>query len=86
MINVVEYEQTSWACPSQWEGTTDEGWFVYARYRHGWFSLDHAPSREAWTKMWKDWEVLSGQHGDDLDGVMSDEKLREITEGVVTWP
>ena len=84
MINVVEYTQTCGACPAQWEGTTDAGWYVYARYRHGWFSVDLAPSEEHW--MSDRWVVLSMQHGEDLDGYMSDEELRELTKDVITWP
>lgn len=32
---VVALKKTSIACPSQWEGTLEDGRAVYARYRHG---------------------------------------------------
>lgn len=88
MINVVEYRQTCVACPSQWEGTTDKGEFVYARYRHGFLRVEVAPSYESWEKAWgrTDFTVVSGEYGDDLDGFMTDEELRERTQGVITWP
>lgn len=32
---VIFLEQTSEACPSQWEGKTEDGDFIYIRYRYG---------------------------------------------------
>jgi hypothetical protein len=40
MINVSEVVRTCHACPSQWEGTTNEGKRVYARYRWGFLRVD----------------------------------------------
>ncbi|MCA1480782.1 hypothetical protein, partial [Bradyrhizobium sp. NBAIM08] len=34
-IQIVRLEQTCGACPSQWEGVTDDGRVVYIRYRWG---------------------------------------------------
>lgn len=34
-VVVVELQQTCGACPSQWEGRTEDGRHVYIRYRFG---------------------------------------------------
>lgn len=34
-MRIVKAIQTCWACPSQWDAWTDEGEYVYLRYRHG---------------------------------------------------
>ena len=33
MDRIVELTQTCYACPSQWEGTTSEGRYLYIRYQ-----------------------------------------------------
>jgi len=39
-VKVVEARMTSWACPTQWEGTLDDGRSFYLRERHGRARLD----------------------------------------------
>ena len=39
MITVADLKQTCESCPSQWEGRTDDGQFIYIRYR--WGSLEY---------------------------------------------
>lgn len=34
-IKVIELVQTCRSCPSQWDGTTEDGGSVYIRFRHG---------------------------------------------------
>lgn len=36
---VVDLERTTWACPTQWEGTLEDGRMLYARCRHGKLSV-----------------------------------------------
>jgi len=38
-LTIVALTQTCGMCPSQWEGTTDDGKAVYIRYRHGELSV-----------------------------------------------
>ncbi len=40
MIRVKNVKRTCHACPSQWEGTTDDGKPVYARYRWGFLRVE----------------------------------------------
>jgi hypothetical protein len=39
-MKIVEARETSFACPSQWEGTLDDGREFYLRERHGQARLD----------------------------------------------
>lgn len=41
MIKIKKLEQTSYGCPSQWEGEDENGSYVYIRYRWGILRLDH---------------------------------------------
>lgn len=36
---VVDLERKTWACPTQWEGTLEDGRVLYARCRHGQLSV-----------------------------------------------
>jgi len=40
MKTVIKIKQTCYACPSQWEGMTDDGKDVYIRFRWGSLRLD----------------------------------------------
>lgn len=58
------------ACPSQWEAKTKDGEYVYIRYRHGYLSVEVAPSKSAWYD--NDWKLHFGsQLGDEYDGSMA---------------
>lgn len=70
-----ELEQTCWACPSQWEGKTDEGKYVYVRYRWGILSVGFG--KDEWAAV--DDSKSIGQYGDWLDGVMTTEEMLEHT-------
>ena len=73
MIKVVDLNMTCFACPSQWEGMTEEGFYVYIRYRWGYLSV--SVGRE---------DVYGKRIGDSYDGVLDDEgmkfALRDIME------
>lgn len=65
---VVELRQTCMACPSQWEGRTRDGRYVYIRYRWGHLTwgLGASPDLAVRASMHCD-----GIHsGDDLDGTL----------------
>src|SRR5215471_12196280 len=72
-IIVREIAQTSFACPSQWEGTTNDGSRIYVRFRHGYLRID------------VDGTTVHGssQRG---DGVMSYDELRRRTAHLFVWP
>lgn len=72
---VVKAVQTCRACPSQWDAWTDEGQYLYLRFRHGVGTVEAQPGPEvfSWTN---DGPVLEFIHG-DLDGSIS---LKEFAE------
>jgi hypothetical protein len=68
-IVVKNLEQTTEACPSQWEGEDIEGNKIYIRYRHGGLRLDvNGDSR------------YSMSYGDNWDGCMDTDKMLELLE------
>lgn len=83
MIRVTKVTRTCHACPSQWEGETDDGRFVYARYRWGALTVGIgvtlAEAIKARRRFY--WEG-----GSELDGCMDYGELRDATFGHFTWP
>ena len=68
MPTIKHLEQTCFACPSQWEGETTDGKYIYIRYRWGYLSVD------------VDGKEIFGLHvGSNTGGVMSEKEMLEIT-------
>lgn len=67
-MKIIKAEQTCWACPSQWDAWTDEGRYVYLRYRHGYGSAVYYDDEI--TDHGRD-VVKEFYYGDSLDGVIS---------------
>jgi len=68
--------QTCSACPTQYNGETDDGKYVYIRYRFGKLSMeiDHKV-------------IYVGYIGDALDGCISLDKIKELTKDLnIEWP
>lgn len=84
-IVVTKVIQTSYAYPSQFEGDTADGQYIYARYRGGRMRVDVAPTAEAWMGAGS-WAIHSEEFGDPLDGYLSYEELKEHTRGIIEWP
>jgi hypothetical protein len=76
MIRIVKAVSTCMACPSQWDAWTDDGKYVYIRYRWGYLSVSYDVMGEP---------ILEKIVGDEYDGVMSFEELVEHTKGVIEW-
>lgn len=74
-LKVKRYEQTCWACPSQWDIFLENGDYVYARFRFGYLSLT-LNSREA---------IFGLEQGSGFDGVMSTSELMELTKDILDW-
>lgn len=79
-------ERTCIACPSQWEGETEDGREVYVRYRHGRLSVEVGDPEIGWLHRDRhpgsrpgDHTVLSLDHGDDLDGLMLTGEMLGLT-------
>ena len=81
---LTQLERTCCACPSQWEGLTDDGNYVYIRYRGGRLRADVAKTRFQWAKGVK--IQLFGQVvGEPLDGYMTDEEMKVALRGVLDF-
>jgi hypothetical protein len=74
-INRNSGSQTCIACPAQWEFKTDDGEYVYIRYRGGAFSAKIGSTRDSAVSG----ELLVfGDFGDSLDGYMTTEEMEEL--------
>ena len=82
MIVVVDAWCTCIACPSQWEGVTNDGKWVYARYRWGVLYVQVGTDRADF----RGEIVFQGTFGNSLDGYMKYSRLKELTKEVITWP
>jgi hypothetical protein len=47
MIKITSIRRTCIACPSQWEGVSDDGRTVIIRYRHGYLSVSYMNPSES---------------------------------------
>jgi len=83
MIKVMEVRQTCDFSPAQWEGRTDDGCFIYARYRWERLTIRTGASPQ---------EALGGELvyeallEDDLDGPDGYAKLKAATAQCIAWP
>lgn len=59
------------SCPTQWEGTTEDGEAIYIRYRWGQLTIDVSSET-----------IYSKQIGDGFDGLISLENVMKIIEGL----
>lgn len=73
-IKVIELEQTCFACPSQWDGKTNDKKHVYIRYRFGCLSVDVDNK-----------QVHSISFGNSLSGVLDTEEMQKQTESLIDW-
>lgn len=71
-IIVVAKTQTCGACPSQWDAVTSIGESLYIRYRHGFLSVQRGGAGS------EDY-LFDEKVGDDFDGVMDWETVKEHT-------
>lgn len=61
--------QTCFACPSQWDAETEDGRYVYVRYRWGTLRIEVAPNPESLSEEYQ--TVYREVLGDEYDGVIS---------------
>jgi hypothetical protein len=84
---VVALEKTCTACPSQWEGTLEDGRMIYARYRHGALSVGIGDDpNEAVHNSMTDQALLADYPDDRLDGFMDFEELKVHLHGLLEFP
>jgi hypothetical protein len=84
---VLTLKKTCLACPSQWEGTLDDGRAVYARFRHGHLSVGIGKTADqAVNNAMSDQALYEGDIGDGLDGFMDFEELKAHLRGLLEFP
>jgi hypothetical protein len=76
--------RTGERCPSQWEATTEDGLYLYVRYRWGCLEIGMGPSMH--DAIENSGNVFEKQLGSNLDGSMDLEGLRKATSGLIAWP
>jgi hypothetical protein len=73
-MKIKEFRKTCQACPSQWEGETEDGKEIYVRYRHGHLTIDVGNPKVDY--LYRNTIIFEKQIGDNLDGVMTEEELK----------
>ena len=81
---VSKLTQTCKASPSQWEGLTDDGQFIYVRYRWGCLSIGSGKTMDEAVENANN--LFERVLGDKRDGSLEFDKLREATAGIIAWP
>ena len=86
-LKVIALKSTSIACPSQWEGTLEDGRAIYARYRHGALSVGVGDDiGEAVRNSGSDNALFTDYVGDGLDGFMDLEELERHLFALLEFP
>lgn len=74
---------TCGACPSQWEGRTTDGEYVYIRFRWGFLSAGIGPSLDdaivPGASQRRGRTIYAEQVSDGLDGSMTTDRMLELT-------
>src|SRR3954449_6556273 len=87
MPKLVSLKNTCIACPSQWEGTLEDGRAIYARYRHGELSVGVGKDIDEAVRDGMSDQALYANHiGDGLDGFMDFEELKVHLHGLLEFP
>lgn len=84
LLRVNTLTQTCRMCPSQWDGTTEDGRRVYVRYR--WGCLDVYAGNAPGDDPLDGDPLIDMELGDGLDGVLTFAELVDATHGLVQWP
>lgn len=74
MIKIINLKQTCIACPTQYEGLTDNNEYVYIRYRYGYLSIRVCGK-----------EIYGTRVGSGLDGVIELEKIIALSNDIIDW-
>jgi hypothetical protein len=86
IIRVISLHYECHLCPMVLAGKTDTGATIYARYRWGHLTVRidprEAPPFGGAAGAW----IFAAQIGDDLEGWITYDRLREVTKGLIEWP
>ena len=83
MIRLATITQTCGACPTQYEGATEDGRLMYSRFRHNVLSVRIYPKDDA-DNRWDDrYVVLHMRLNQAADGYLRYEKWQELVKDVI---
>jgi len=86
-LELATLTRTCLACPSQWEGTLDDGRAIYVRYRHGELSVGIGEDiDDAVRNGMSDQALYAADIGDGVDGFMDVEELKTRLHGLLKLP
>ncbi len=87
MIKIVKIIYAGGASPYQLEANTEDGKWLYIRYRNGMLRYVVAQSETQWIKSKKDSRYdFSQKIGDDLDGVAEHNKIYPYLKERIVFP
>jgi hypothetical protein len=84
MVKVTEIKQTCTACPSQWEGKTDDGQFIYVRSRHDYLEISLGSTID--DAIWGDKRTVVVSMDDNAAGWLEYDELKKLTADKIDWP
>lgn len=84
-LRVVSLVQTCPACPAQWSAVTDDGHYLYIRYRHGWLAVSLGDTWERAVSCADRQLVYGHQIGGEWDGELTEAELYRATSAVIDW-
>lgn len=86
-VIVSTIRSTCCACPSQWEGLTDDERVIYVRYRWGHLSVRVSePNDRRATAGTSGQTIISLEYGGQYSGDLDYAQLKLLTSGIVVWP
>lgn len=86
MIKIKSIEYAGGACPYQLEGTTEDGQWIYIRYRDGWLRYVVRQSPSHWVRPNEPWYDYSEKVGEDLDGWADHDKIYPHLKDKIQFP
>jgi hypothetical protein len=86
MLKVTQLRHINASAPVQWQGQSDDGTPVYARYSDGHLSVSVGVRGDSiFSAVYGD-VVFAGQVGAQRSNSFDLEQLKAVTAGVVEWP
>jgi uncharacterized Rossmann fold enzyme len=82
---IKKLKQTCLACPSQFEGKTDDDRPIYIRYRFGYLSIRVGEVGMDIMNAVEGKEIYGKVVGESFDGLMDLEEIIELTGDVIEW-
>ena len=86
MITIKTIDYAGGACPYQLEGTTEDGKWIYIRYRGGWLRYVVRETAAHWARPNEPWYDFSKKIGEDLDGWADHDFIYPHLKDLIQFP